>query len=570
MPMPPSDRGSDNGITDEDLSGPVVDRRTTLALLSSMGITGLAGCSGGDGKQNQAGGGKDTTSGGGDDSTSTPKKSKKYGGRLSAGWHVGELNQLDPHLSNLGFEGQVYGNIFSSLVTTTPNLKIKGDLATDWKVENAQHFTFDLRKGVKIHNGYGELTAEDFKYTHKRAMTLKGSLAESTYRPLKPPEEGGVEVLGKYKVRLNFKKPFAPGLASIGTASVIPKAATEDMSRDEYNLKPVGTGPFEITEHKLGQSVKLDRFEDYYKTDDQGNKLPYLDGVDISPIPEAATLVNALRSGDVQYANSVPNQNVKTVKQSSSVSVASPPAAGWTGVQINTRRDPFDDPKVRRAIARTINREEFINQAFFGNAEPAVGPIAPVHSKYYREDKPDYQSYDPEKAKQLMKEAGKLNAKVNIITTKRDLRTAKVMKNQLQDIFEVSIESLPSSTFWDRENKDYDLAVTGAAPDVTIDGPMYEFFRPKEKDPRTNLSGGTFNDMWWFNEKAAKLLAKQRTIADPEERKKVLWEAEDIIMKQAPVAFTHHGIPFQATRKNVKGYNPHIEKRDFSTVWLGD
>lgn len=548
-------------ISDEELSGPVVDRRTTISLLSAAGITALAGCTGGDG------------SGQGDNGTGTDGESntsKKYGGRLSAGWFIGEMNQLDPHLSNLGLEGQVYGNIFSSLVTTTPDLKVKGDLAKDWQVENAQHFTFDLRKGVKVHKGYGEITAEDFKYTHKRAMTLKGSLGKSLFRPLKPYDQGGVEVLGKHKVRLNFRKPFAPGLTSIGTAAVIPKKAAEEMSRSKFKNMPVGSGPFKITEHKLGQSIKLDKFDEYYGTDDQGNQLPYLDGVDISPIPEAATLVNSLKSGDIQYANEIPNQNVKTIKQSGGISIASPPAAGWTGVQINTRREPFTDPKVRRAIAKTIDKQEFIDQAFFGNAEPALGPIAPVHEKYYREDKPDYQKYDPEKAKQLMKEAGKLNAKVNIISTKRDLRTAKVMRKQLQDIFTVSIESLPTSTFWDRENKDYDLAVTGAAPDVTVDGPLYEFFRPKEKDERTELAGGTFNDMWWYNEKAAKLLAKQRTIADPQKRKEVLWNAEDVIMKKAPVAFTHHGIPFQATAESVKGYTPHISRRNFESVWLAN
>ncbi|MFB6186213.1 MAG: ABC transporter substrate-binding protein, partial [Halobacteriaceae archaeon] len=152
--------------------------------------------------------------------------------------------------------------------------------------------------------------------------------------------------------------------------------------------------------------------------------------------------------------------------------------------------------------------------------------------------------------------------------TKRDLRTAKVMKNQLSDIFTVTIESLPSSTFWDRENKKYDIAVTGAVPDISVDGPLYFFFRPKEKDDSTELSGGTFNDMWYFDKEVAELLAKQRTVLDPEKRKKILWKAEDKIMKEAPVAFTHHGIPFQATRSNVKGYVPHISQRDFSTVWL--
>ncbi|MFB6186212.1 MAG: ABC transporter substrate-binding protein, partial [Halobacteriaceae archaeon] len=365
-----------------------------------------------------------TASGSDDTATPTPtqtetqsqskNQSDKYGGRLTAGWHIGEMNQLDPHLSNLGLEGQVSGNIFNSLVTTTRDLKIVGDFAKDWSVKNAQQFTFNLREGVKVQKGYGELTAQDIKYTVNRALTLKGSLAQSTYKPLKSIENGGVKVLDDYKVQLNFKEPFAPGLASVGVASIIPKAAAEDMDRSTYKNKPVGAGPFKITEHKLGQSIKLDRFEDYYRTDDQGNQLPYLDGVDIDPIPEAATLISAIESGQVDFLNEVPAQNVSRVKKAQDVSVSTPPAAGWTGVQINTLREPFKNPKVRQAMAKTINREEFIGQAFFGAAEPALGPISPAHATFYREDKPKYQAYDPEKAKQLMKEAGAMNAKVNL------------------------------------------------------------------------------------------------------------------------------------------------------------
>lgn len=554
-------------MTDEDLSGPELDRRTTMKLLSAVGITGLAGCSSGNEETTteEKGGDQGTSTG---TTEETDNTSEKYGGKLNAAWNTGELNQLDPHLANLGYEIQVAGNIFSSLLTTTKDLKVKGDLATDWEVENAQHFTFKLREDAKFQDGYGKVTAEDFKHTYKRAMNLDGSLAKSAYEPLKDLGEGGVEVVDKYKVRLNFEEPFAPGLLSVGTRSVISKKATEDMSKSEFKTAPVGSGPFKVKTHELGQLLELRRFENYYETDEEGNQLPYLDGVDIQFIPEASTLVNGLKSGQVDFANDLPLQNVKSLKDANEVSVKETLAAGWTGVQINTLREPFKNPKVRLALAKTINNQGFIDAAFFGNAVQARGPVAPVHTEFYRDDKPSYQAYDPEKAKQMLEEAGALNASFSILTDKANLRQAKAMKNQLNENFNVDIKQVTTSTFWDLENKKYDIAVTGAAPDITVDGPLYEFFRPNPDDEETKKAGGTFNDMWYNDEEVTELLAKQRTTTDVEERKKIVHKVEDKIMKDAPVAFTHHSIPYQAIRENVKGYAPHIEQRDFSTVWL--
>lgn len=562
-----------DNITDEELSGPEVDRRTTLKLLSATGMAGLAGCTGGDGTQ-------DTTTTGAPDTnttsattttseeeTETPT-SEKMGGRLKAGWFTGSVDNLDPSYITVGINAQIMANIFNGLVQVTNDLEVVGDLAKDWTVENKTAYTFNLREGVKFHNGT-EFTAEDVRFTINRIMEEETPV-KSKLEPLKPVDEGGVRVIDDYTVQLNFKRPYAPALATLARgdgrgSTVVCKEALEEMGSKQYKLTPVGTGPFKVAEHQVGSTIKLDAFDDYFETDADGNQLPYLDGVDISMIPEASTMVNALRGGNVDFANQLPLQNVNQVKKAQGVRVVSGPGGGWIGLGMNQKRKPFDQRKVRRGIAKAINSKQFVETAYFGNAHVAEGPIGPAHGWVFRKDKPDDQHYAPDEAKKLLKEAGAYGESFSILTMKRDLRAAKAMRQQLNRAgFDVSIEQVTTSTYWERYEKgEYDTTIGGNAIDLDPDPSLYLFFYTRGK-------GGVFNWVNYSNKKLNKLFDKQRKTLDREKRKQLLWQIEDIIISDAPHAYTHHEKPYMAAAKNVKGYVPHPVNRDFHTVWLSN
>lgn len=545
-------------ITDEDLSGPVVDRRTTMKLLGGVGVAGLSGLAGcnsstGEGEQpttNDEGGG-----------------SAQSGGRLQVGWTLGEVESLDPTFSVSGTEHPIFANIHSGLVKTTSDLDVVGDLAKDWTVENKTSFTFELREGVKFHNG-AEYTAEDNEFAIERIFESDAG----SYRidPLKPPEDGGVNVIDDYTLQLNFEQPYAGALKVFADGDAMPgvpinEEALEEVGEEQFKLTPVGTGPFEVAEHESGSHILLEGFDGYFETDDAGNQLPYLDEVKIRFIPEPASLVSALRGGDIEFVNRIPVENIDTLKQADGVEVLlSGKAGGWTGLVLNGTRELFKSQKTRLAIAKAIDNEKFVQDAYFGNHHVADGPIAPVHSWAFREEKPDHQAYAPDEAEQMLKETGAYGSSFSIMTTPEKLRASKVIRKQLNQAgFDVTINQVTGATYGERlVTTDYDTIIAGNGVDTDLSPALFPFLMPPDE-------GGAIN-FWGYqpSEKLQELLREQKRTPDREKRKEILHEIEDRLISDAGFAFTHHAKPWMATATHVKGYQKHPKRRDLETLWL--
>jgi peptide/nickel transport system substrate-binding protein len=564
-------------ITQEDLSGPVIDRRTTMKLLSAAGMGALAGCSGGGGDGDgetdtgtTAGGDDMETTTEGDETATTQGGSTRMGGRLTAGWFEGAIDTLDPPFNSDFDQFPIIANIFNGLIWLAPDLTVRADLATDWEVSNeGKTFTFQLREGVKFHNGT-DFTAEDVKYTINRTIAEETPAAPKLAQ-LQPVDDGGVVVQDDYTVQINFEQAFAPALIYLTrgpgrAATIVNQEAIEEMGNEEYATNPVGTGPFQVANYQAGEQLVLDRFDDYFKTDEDGNQLPYLDGVTINLIPEPSTVVNAIRSGDVDFIHSVPLQNVDQVEQASEVEMLTAPGVAFEGLIMNTAREPFGDVRVRQAIAKLIDKEKFVETAYFGNALPDVGPINKATGWVWREDKPDFQNYDPEGAKQLLEEAGATGASFSITTTEGGLRGTKAVRQQLNaGGLNVEINQVTGSAFTDiLFNSDFDTTIVGSGGDPDPDQSLYNFFRL----PESAGGDGVWNFGKWENQEVHEMMEEQRTQLDREERKQTLQDAEDIIIEEAPFAFLDHSDDLAAKRPNMKGYTHIAGVRYFENVWL--
>ncbi len=560
--MPPHDTW-----TDEDLSGPRIDRRTTLSLLSAAGLGGLAGCTGG-------GGGEETTTttaaddGGDDEQTSTPSDQRR-GGHLQAGWFTGSIDTLDPPYISVGQYFQVAANIFNGLVTLTPDLTVRGDLARDWNVANeGATLTFQLREGVTFHDG-SDFTAGDVEYTIRRTIEQE-TPAASKLSTLRPIDDDGVVVDGDYTVTLNFEGPLAPALIYLTrgpgrAATIVSEESIQDMGSDQYAVAPVGTGPFRVAEHEVGSELRLEAHDDYFETDEDGNQLPYLDAVTIRPIPEPASIVNALRSGDIHFANLVPLQNVSQIEDASEVTKLQAPGVNWYGFAMNQDREPFGDRKVRRAIAKCIDNESFIETAYFGNALSATGPINKATNWVWRDDKPDDQAFDRERGMRMLEEAGADGASFAILTTQSSLRQAQAMRQQLNAAgLDVEIEQVTSSTYWTRyEEGNYDTTISGSVGDPDPDQSLWNFYRLPD-------DGGVWNWVNYRNEEVHELLAEQRRQLDREERAATLQELEDILIADVPQAYVTHQDDIAARRNEVKNFTHIPFTRHFHRVYLDE
>ena len=232
--------------------------------------------------------------------------------------------------------------------------------------------------------------------------------------------------------------------------TIVSRGALEAMGPQQYGLTPVGTGPFKVTGHTLGQAVTLERFDKYYDPD-----RPMLDKVTIQPIIDAEPLAAAMEAGDIQIigGNPVAPELVDRFEANGDLKVDIVPGPGFQSVWLNPHRDPFkvaDFNKpfeelvkekgfmVRLAIAKAIDRDLYIKQAQFGRGAPAYGTINPAMGFYY-DDKlgaESQQRFDLEAARKLLADAGypdgKGFPKLKIVLIPQNKRDVEVIANMLK------------------------------------------------------------------------------------------------------------------------------------------
>lgn len=555
---------TDLSLTDEELSGPKIDRRTALTLFGATSVSAIAGCAGdsspddGDGEE---------------PGTDTGSASSRSGGSITAGWNLGEISNLDPPLNSTeGFE-HASQPIFDSLLRATANFEIEGEAAKDWTVNDGTEYIFTLREGMQFHKDYGEVTAENVKYTIERGLNAEGSQVEQNFSALEPIEEGGVEVRGDYTVAFNLKQEFAPLMVFLtgagGGAQIMPQEAVEELGQ-EYQVKPVGSGPFEVAEHTVGSQLVLEAFDDYWETDGEGTNLPYLDEVTVKPIPSASTLINSIRAGDVSFVNKIPFQNVNTLNQANNVKTYGGTPGGWEAVYFNLTKEPWNNKKLRQGIAKVLDREAYINAAFQGNHDKAVGPLPPLHGYAHRppEEKPDGQKYAPEEGERLIEESGAMGAEMKIMVWEAGVRRGRALSQQLSDYFDVKVNSYDYSTYLERlvaepGSDTYQVTPWGAATHVTLDTTMYNFFKSQE-------NGGVWNRFKYSNSDVDEWLDETRRTTDRERRAELYQQIEDQVIEDAPVVFTHHYNQWQAHSTDVSGYEPHPIRRDFHRMYKSE
>jgi peptide/nickel transport system substrate-binding protein len=560
----------DGDVDPDDLDGPSVDRRTTMKLLGATslgGLVGLAGCAGEDGGDGGDGGDGDDGGDGGDGDVQT-------GGRLSVGWNVGEFEQIDPHFSVLTFSTQLIGNFFSGLLEIQPDFSLQGDLATDWDVQDGgETVTFDLVEDATFHNG-DDFLAEDVKFSIRRVIEEETPHANK-FQTLEAVDDGGVVVESDYRVTLNFSEPFAPILIyltpDLGNAGAIAsERALEELGRDQYGITPVSTGPFEIVEHELGSTMVLDAHDGYHKTDADGNQLPYLDGIDLEPLQEPTTRVNALRTGDVQMINWVPDTQASNVESSDETILESTIGPNFGGLAFNNRTEPFDDRRVRLAVAKAIDRDQFVAEALLGYGQADTGLYSPAHAWVYRDEygddpdqKPRDQLYAPEEARALAEEAGATGVSVEMISNQSELRQGQVAADMLEEElnWDVSINQLDITTIFERmQQGNFQFAPFGNSVAPDPDELTYAVFGPP---------GETFN--WWgpyVNDELISLVRQQRQQLGREQRKETLWAVEDLVIREAPWALLEHENSMAGRRDAVNNYTHFGVIHRYRDVWL--
>ncbi len=463
----------------------------------------------------------------------------KTGGTLTIGVDQ-EVVGLDPNIVTAFSSFRRIDLLYNRLVKYDSNLNIVPDLAASWKILDNLTYIFYLRKGVKFHNGR-ELTAEDVKYTLERILDPKtASPGRSFIEPI-----SSIEIIDKYTVKIKLSTPLASllsGLAS-NNCAIVPKEEVEKYGNLQRNV--VGTGPFKLAEWVPDNYMRLVRNPDYFE-----KGLPYLNEVIYRVIPEQTSLLAGLKAGTLDMATINDGSVILQAKKDPSLIVIQKPGINVRTFGFNTTRKPFNDIRVRQAIALAIDREEIVATAEFGMAMP-TSPIPASVKKWAKSYKLlPFSRPNIKKAKDLLVEAGYPDGfSFKIVcspTYEGGIAVAQVIQNQLKKIgLKPELEVLEWGMYIDRWRKrDFDSMVELRGGDPDPDRFLYRILHSK----------GAVNNFLFKDEEVDKLLEEGRKLTKYEERKPIYDKLQYLISEKAPVIFLYVPYETQVLKPYVKGF----------------
>lgn len=388
-------------------------------------------------------------------------------------------------------------------------------------------YTFVLRDNIKFHDG-DTCDAEDIKYTFERYGGLDGGKGHAQFSNVK-----SVDIINEKTVKINLKNREAGFLAKC-FYGIMPKHVKD------LNKTPVGAGPYKLKEYIAGQLIVFEKFDDYV-----GDNKSHVNKVEIRPMPDSNAVVMALKSGDLDFAQIFasdiePLKDEFTIEQNSKNTPAT--------FSLNWKVKPFDDPRVRQAIAYAIDKKEVLERAIYGGGTVVHSGIAPGAGYWFNNALKEKWPYDPNKAKELLKEAGQENLSFTIKTSNapEDINTSTIIAEQLGRIG-VKVEIIKGDfAFWAKEvqtDRNYEASVIGWPGRIDPDETFSKYHSTYVKNYDN-----------WSNAEYDKLIEEARIELDPEKRKEKYFRAQEILAEDICAIFIFDPNRIVAHKPNLKGY----------------
>ncbi|HVD71551.1 MAG TPA: ABC transporter substrate-binding protein [Actinomycetota bacterium] len=466
------------------------------------------------------------------------------GGTLKAAL-TGEPDTIDPATSTIYTGAQVYDNIFNKLIDLDPSNEFYGQLATAWNAPDDQTWVFDLVDTATFHNGE-KFGPNDVVYTFERILNPKTA---SSYAPLYDAISK-VEATGPTQVTFHLKTSFGPFLSNLANNGEIVNQKAIESSDPSRNA--IGTGPFEFVEWVQGDHVTLKKNESYFL-----DGKPYLDGIEFRFLNVDQSRIDALQSGDLNWSDAVPLQQLETLKSDPSFTYVTSATAGIPDyVAMNTVEPPFDNKLVRQAVYWALDRDAIRQVAYFGAGESGIEEV-PTGSSWY-DDSP-LVAPNIDKAKSLLAQANVTTPlKVEYLGLPQYpelLKTGEVMQQQLKEVgIDMEIKQVEVGVWFNAFVKG-EYQITSAYQERTID--------PDNFYALVIRSGGDINTTGYSNPAADQLIDQARTETDETTRFDLYKQLRQIVFEDSPVIFVHYETINYLMQKDVVGstVNPTLELR---------
>lgn len=457
---------------------------------------------------------------------------------------------LDPHRATDAGSMRLIENMYSTIMRYTSEYgEVEPDLAESVHVsQDGLVYTIRLRPNLKFHSGR-DVTAEDVKFSIERVV-------ENQVRADHFAMVERIETPDPLTVELHLKEPSAPLLTNLAYPmnAIVDRQAVEEAGGD-LSSTTAGSGPFKLVEWRKDLHLKLQKHDAYHI-----KGLPYLDEVIFRPISDETARSTALRNGEVHLVLDVAAKDASLIENARGVIVSSVPGTFWEYIGLNTTKPPFDDVRVRQAIAYAIDREA-LAQIKFGQATLLPGGHIPPNHWAHASDLAPYAQRDLDRARQLLRDAGYADGFTAAMKVGSafvyQVQASQRVKQQLSEVgIDLEIQSLETGLFFDALNqRDFEMTLVGWVGFVDPDEWTYNLFH----------SEGQYNQQGYSNEALDRLLEQGRRTQDRDERKKIYDEVQRMIATEVPVVSLYVNDQISAWRSRVRGYQVHPTA---TTLWL--
>lgn len=495
------------------------------------------------------------------------------GGHLRFALRASQVT-LDPATVSSLSRVDVMSNIFEGLVQFGERAEIRPAIAERWDISpDGRVYTFYLRESARFHNGR-RVRAEDVKYSFERQMRQNEDAAAWAFRPLVGAEQymsgetdsvAGIQLVNEQVVKLELIQPVAFFLSTLCTeySYVFPREEVERPTMD-FEVRPVGSGPFRVVEAVLGREVQLERFSNYWNPE-----LPYVDRLTVHFGLGGEEILDLFLRGELDYVTDLPLTDLATIKErAADIQVLE-------AVQLQTRmlvfdceRPPLSDRRVRQAICLAIDRRRFLREVYGEMAELSIGPIPPGVSGYDPGER-GY-DYDPDRARTLLQDAGFESGFDTEVWWPQSVNSAvECLKD---DLAAVGIRA--EFRYAEAEEMERGLklrTVPIAGRDWYADYPdpdnfTYVLFNSRNRD----LFISTYT-----SEPVDRLTDQARSVMNRDQRAAIYREVTKLLLEDAPCAFLAHRRSFVAHRADLEGVtlhllSPSVTPRDLWFAKTGD
>lgn len=461
-----------------------------------------------------------------------------------------DVASFDLHGKNDSPSSRVRTNIYEGLVEQDAQLNIIPLLAQSWTTDDSGTvWTFNLRKGVKFHTG-DEFTAEDVEFTFNRAKESSnvGHLLETIAE---------INVIDDYTVELVLEFPYMPLLNNLShtTMGMLSKKVVEEQGEDYASTSdgnnPIGTGPFKFEDFVQGQGTTLVKNENYWNKEKEAK----VDKIEMYTYTDNSSRKLALDGGDVDIAYDIAAPDYQSVKNNNDLQTFEDYDLSYAYGGFNMENPKFADKRVREAINLAINIESMVAAPTIlnGLGKEANSPIS-MRTFGWSENVKAY-GYDPDKARELLKEAGVEDLEITIWTNENATRVqaATVIQAQLAEVgIKVKVEKMEWGAYLDKTAKgEHEIFILGWTS-VTADADygLYPLFH-------SSAVGAAGNRTFYRNDDLDKLLEDGRSASSAEERLEIYEKAQQHIMDENIHIPFWNTLRVHAAAKDVTGFVAH-------------